>query len=140
VVSAVDGDEEVFVTGHLAIVVRQLLGQLDAGNFDALPAFFTSDAQAVEEIRREWMRSSADIEQYFGQLAASVSDVTSHMNDVHEVSWAETGLVTFWLEQDYVLNEQSQHVSAPTTVVLRRDQADWKVALIHSASLPPDAS
>jgi hypothetical protein len=31
---------------------------------------------------------------------------------------------------------ERQHISMPTTIVLRRSGAEWKVALIHSAPLP----
>ncbi len=60
--------------------------------------------------------------------------------DVHEIAWDDTGLVTCWLEQDYVLNNQPQHISAPTTIVLRRSGNGWRLVLAHSTPLPEGAS
>jgi ketosteroid isomerase-like protein len=120
----------------LTAVVGRMMEDLDSLNFEALPGHFASDAQAVEEIRGRWIRSSGEIADYFKQIAASVTDVNSQLDDIHEISWGDTGVVTCSLEQDYVLDGVPQHVSAPTTVVLRREDGDWKVALIHSVPIP----
>jgi ketosteroid isomerase-like protein len=48
--------------------------------------------------------------------------------------------VTCWLEQDYVLDNQPQHISAPTTIVLRRLGDGWRLVLTHSIPLPEHAS
>jgi hypothetical protein len=53
-----------------------------------------------------------------------------------EVAWDDTGIVTCWLEQDYVLEGKPDHVSAPTTFALHREDGEWKVALVHSVPLP----
>jgi hypothetical protein len=54
---------------------------------------------------------------------------------VHEVVWGDVGLVTFWLEQDYNLEGQRHHISAPTSAVLRWEDEAWKVAVFHSVPL-----
>ena len=77
---------------------------------------------------------------YFRQLASAVQNLHSELRDIHEVAWDDTGLVTCWLEQDYVLNNQRQHISAPTTIVLRRLGNGWRLVLAHSIPLPEDAS
>jgi ketosteroid isomerase-like protein len=124
---------------ELALVVRRLFDDLDRLDFEAVCAYFTTDAQAVEEISRRWMRDSGEIADYFARLKPILSDVKSQLHDVHEVTWGNTGLVTLWLEQSYVLEGQLQQVSAPTTMVLRREHGDWKIALTHSVPMPPDA-
>jgi ketosteroid isomerase-like protein len=40
------------------------------------------------------------------------------------------------IEQDYTLDGESQLISAPTTIVFRRDAGGWKAALFHSIPLP----
>ena len=124
---------------ELALVVRRLFDDLDRQDFEAVRGYFTTDAQAVEEISRRWMRDSDEIADYFTRLTPILSDVKSQLHDVHEVTWADTGLVTLWLEQSYVLEGQLQKVSAPTTIVLRREHGNWKIALAHSVPMPPDA-
>jgi ketosteroid isomerase-like protein len=44
--------------------------------------------------------------------------------------------LTCWLNQDYTLEGSAQHVSAPTTIVFRRVDGEWKLALFHSIPLP----
>jgi ketosteroid isomerase-like protein len=58
------------------------------------------------------------------------------MKDVHEVVWGDAGFLTFWLEQDYTLDGTRHHISAPTSVALRREGGHWKVVLFHSVPLP----
>jgi hypothetical protein len=43
--------------------------------------------------------------------------------------------VTCWLEQDYTLDGDAQHVSAPTTIGFVRIDGGWKVSLFHSIPL-----
>ena len=44
--------------------------------------------------------------------------------------------MTCWLEQNDVLDGQVQHVSAPTSMMFRREDGTWKAVLIHSIPLP----
>jgi ketosteroid isomerase-like protein len=60
------------------------------------------------------------------------------VSDVHETEWGDAAAVTCWLEQDYILEGAPQHVSAPTTLLLRRDGDDWKITLFHSVPRPPE--
>jgi hypothetical protein len=57
----------------------------------------------------------------------------------HSLVLADVGLVTCWLEQDYTYQGKKQHVSTPTTTLLRRSGSDWKLALFHSVPLPEGA-
>ena len=43
--------------------------------------------------------------------------------------------MTCWLEQDLLYAGQPQHVSAPMTIVLRKIDSDWRVAVIHAVPL-----
>ncbi len=127
------------MAAELEPVVRRLFDDFDSLNFDAVRGYITSDAQGVDEISRRWMRGRDEIAGYFAQLGPMLERVDSHLNDVHEVTWGDTGLVTFWLEQSYVLDGQPQQVSAPTTMLLRRENREWKIALIHSVPLPAES-
>ena len=123
---------------ELEPIVRKLFDDLDQADFDALVERAASDVQAVEEINRRWMRNRDELKDYFAQFAPAVSDCKSQLSDIHEVSWGDTGLVTFWLEQSYVLDGEVQHVSAPTSFVFRREGADWKAVLMHSIPVPEE--
>ena len=73
---------------------------------------------------------------YFKTVAGSVTNIRSKLTDVRENTMGDVGIVTCWLEQDYKLGGKSQHISAPTTIVLRRGGGEWKIILFHSIPLP----
>jgi ketosteroid isomerase-like protein len=97
---------------------------------------FAEDAQAVDEITRKWVRGQRGIAEVFAQIEHVIEDIRTGIADVHEEVWDDVGLVTCWIEQDYTLEGKAQHVSSPTTVVLRRENAAWRIALIHAIPLP----
>ena len=119
--------------------VDRLLGLLDAMDVDSLMAMVSDDVQSVDEISRGWSRGREAVESYLSQLKGSVSDVRSRMSDRHEVVWGDVGLVTFVLDQTYTMDGQQQSISAPTSILFRREQADWKIALIHTVPIPEAA-
>ena len=63
-------------------------------------------------------------------------DVRTELRDAEERVWGDTGMLTCWLDQDYTMEGNAQHVSAPTTIVFRREGGEWKLALFHSIPLP----
>ena len=126
-------------TGSLEQEVRRLLELLDALDMKSLAEMLTDDAQSVDEITRGWTRGRAAVEGYLSQLEESVSDVHSQMSDIQETVWGDVGLVTFVLNQTYKMEGLEQSISAPTSIVLRRQNGDWKVALIHTVPIPEAA-
>jgi hypothetical protein len=47
------------------------------------------------------------------------------MSDGHETVWGDAGLVTFVLDQTYTMNGEKRAISAPTSIVLIRENRDW---------------
>jgi uncharacterized protein (TIGR02246 family) len=124
------------MAGELEAVVLEMFDALRRKDADALARFAADDSQGVDEISRRWLRGRDEMTRYIGGLLEMVDDVESKLQDVHEKVYGDVGLVTFWLEQDYTLEGARQHVSAPTTVVLRRMGESWKLALFHSIPVP----
>jgi ketosteroid isomerase-like protein len=118
--------------------VRELFADFDRMDAAAMKAAMTGDAQGVDEISRAWLRDAASFGGYLDGLGQIVSGVRSELRDLHVVTWGETALTTFWLEQDYTMAGTPEHVSAPTTVVLRREPDRWRTALVHSVPLPDE--
>ena len=123
-------------TASLEQIVGRLLELLDAMDVETLGTMVTDDVQSVDEITRGWTRGRAAVESYLSQLEGSVSDVHSRMSDVHEAVWGDVGLVTFVLDQTYTMDGQQQSISAPTSILFRREPGDWKIALIHTVPIP----
>ena len=119
--------------------VSRLLERLDAMDLEGLGAMVDDEVQGIDEIGRRWMRGRPAIEGYLSQLKDTVSDVRSRMSDVQEDAWGDAGLVTFVLDQTYALDGKEQTISAPTSIVFRRQGSDWKIVLIHTVPLPEEA-
>src|SRR5437899_2857403 len=75
---------------------------------------------------------------YIRHVVNMVEDVHTSISNVKETLLGDIGILTCWIEQDYTLEGKAQHVSAPTTVVFRREGNAWKVGLFHSLPLPPE--
>jgi ketosteroid isomerase-like protein len=127
------------VTGELEAVVREFLAALDAQDVERMMQSTTFDVQAIDEISRRWLRGRSEVEGYLRGLAESVSEIRTDVKEVEEHLWRDAGLVTCWIDQEYTLDGERQHVSAPTTIVLRWEADEWKVVLLHSVPLPEAA-
>jgi len=119
--------------------VTGIYDAFDKLDVEAAKERMSSDPQGIDEISRRWLRSRNEISDYMFQLVTQLKDVHTELRDITVKEWGDTGLVTCWVEQDYTLGDTRTHVSAPTTVVVRREDGDWKVALIHTVPLPDES-
>jgi SnoaL-like domain len=124
---------------ELEVIVRQMLEGLDKGDASLAMANIADDVQGIDEISRRWMRGKNELGAYVQQAMGMLSDVHSEMRDVHERVWGDSGVLTCWLEQDYTMEGDRKHISAPTTVVLRRDGGSWQIELLLSLPLPEES-
>jgi ketosteroid isomerase-like protein len=125
--------------GELESVANEFVSALDSMDVDRMMRNSAEDAQGVDEISRQWLRGRDSLDGYLRQLIGAVSDVRTELRDAEERIWDDTGVLTCWLEQDYVLEEKPQHISAPTTIVFRREGGEWKLVLFHSIPLPEES-
>lgn len=128
------------MAGDLEAVTRQMLDALDRSDADGMIRTGAEDIQGVDEISRRWMRGMGEVGGYIRELTGMVQDVHSTIRDVHETTWGDAGILTCWLDQDYVLDGADQHISAPSTLVFRRVGGAWKIVLFHSIPLPPETT
>ena len=126
------------MAGELEEVLLRTMDGLAKGDVSAFVADLSDEAQGIDEISRAWLRGGTAAKDYASGLATMVSDVHTDVNDPHETTWGDTGLLTCWIEQDYTLEGERAHVSAPTTVVFRREGGTWKIVLFHSIPLTDD--
>jgi ketosteroid isomerase-like protein len=124
------------MAGDLEEAAKVLIAALDEMDVDRMMATASDGAQGVDEISRRWLRGRDELDAYLRNLAGAVSDVRTELRDAHEQTWGDTGLLTCWIDQDYSLGGERQHISAPTTMVFRRQGGAWKLALFHSIPLP----
>ena len=124
--------------GELQTALDEFFAAFERGDGDALAAALASDAQGVDEISRRWIRGTDEVRSYVRELISMVADVKTVFSDGHEIIDGDTGVLTCWMDQDYVVEGAKQHVSAPTTVMFKRESGGWKVSLFHSIPLPPE--
>lgn len=115
---------------------RRVFELLDAMDLDGISELLADDAQGIDEISQKWMRGRQTLSDYFDQLKGTVSDVRSRLSDLNAVEWGDIGVVTCLLNQTYTMDGQEENVSAPTSMVFRREGETWKIALIHTVPFP----
>lgn len=124
------------MSGELESVANDFVAALDSMDVDRMMQAATEDAQGVDEISRRWLRGRGELDSYLRELMGAVSDVRTGLRDAEERIWGDTGMLTCWLDQDYTMEGNDQHISAPTTLVFHREGGQWKLALFHSIPLP----
>ena len=124
------------MAGELEKVANDLMAAFDAKDFDLIVESIGEDAQSVDEISRRWLRGEGELDSYLRQMLGAVSGLRSELQDAHEHVWGDVGVLTCWLDQDYTFEGNAQHISAPTTIVFRREGGEWKAVLFHSIPLP----
>jgi uncharacterized protein (TIGR02246 family) len=116
--------------------VHRIFAAVDAMDTQAMSALITDDAQGIDEISKGWMRGRTALEAYFAQLAQVVDDVKSTVRDVRADDWGDAGVVTCVVDQTYTMEGERQQITAPTSLSLRREDGEWKIAVFHSVPLP----
>ena len=117
-------------------MAQHLFGLVDALDAEAVKALVTDDCEEVDEISRTWRRGRAAIADYFDEVLSAISDVRTEVRDIVNREWADTGVVTCVIDQTYRYEGTMERITAPTTLVLRREGGDWRIALMHTVPLP----
>ena len=114
----------------------EVLRLLDAKDETGIFNLLADDAQIVDELTRRWVRGRHEIGAALRQLFTRVTDLQSTAEDVHVVRWGDIEVETFTLRQVYDLDDATCWVVSPTTLVWRRVDHAWKLALM--SSIPTD--
>jgi ketosteroid isomerase-like protein len=122
--------------GELSNVATDFFAALDALDADRMSQMLTEDVQSVDEGSRRWLRGRGEVHNFLRELMPAVSAVETQLRDANERISGDTGILTCWIDQDYTMNGTPEHISAPTTLILRRDGGAWKLVLWHSIPLP----
>lgn len=126
------------MSDELVRATVQLFESVDRKDIDGVVRGASNAIQSVDELSRQWLRGIDAFGAYIRQLVTIVDDVHTMVGNTQEEVIGDIGLVTCWIEQDYKLEGKQQHVSAPTTLVFRREDGEWKYLLLHSIPLPPE--
>jgi uncharacterized protein (TIGR02246 family) len=120
--------------------VDQLFDALDRLDVEGIESFFDDEAQGVDELSGGWRRGREALHDYFSQItSAGLADVRSTLSDRHTALVGDVAIVTLVLDQTYTLSGEPQAIHSPTSIVLRRREDRWRVALVHSVPVPDQA-
>jgi uncharacterized protein (TIGR02246 family) len=119
--------------------VALLFQAFDSLDIERVETLIADDFQGVDELSGGWRRGRQALHEYLQMVsAAGLSDVRSQLSDVHTTDWGDTALVTAVLDQSYGMGGHIVRLHAPTTIVLRRQDGGWRIALVHSVPLSED--
>jgi ketosteroid isomerase-like protein len=126
--------------GELQAALESMFDAFERGDTETLLASVASQSQAVDEISRKWLRGADEVHNYLRELVSMVSGLKTVVTNGNETIEGDTGVLTCWIDQDYTVDGAAQHVSAPTTVIFKREAGTWRFSLFHSIPLPPEES
>jgi ketosteroid isomerase-like protein len=126
------------MAGELEAIVRNMFDGVDRKDFDAVLRVTDEEVQGVDELSRKWVRGRDEVDKQWRQGLTLVEDIHTELRDVSETTFGEAGVVTCWIEQDYTIDGNAQHISGPTTILFRRRGDRWKMVLFHSIPLSED--
>lgn len=120
-------------------IAGRMLELLDSMDLDGLGAMLTDDAQSVDEITRGWTRGRAAIEAYMSQLKDSVSrcNVADEWRPRSRLGRRWAGHLR--TRSDLYDGRSAAFHLAPTSLLFRFQDGDWKIALIHTVPIPEQA-
>ena len=124
------------MSGELESAANAFIAAIDSLDLERIMRSLGKDVQSVDEVSRQWLRGNDELRSYLAGLVAAVSVVHTELRGAEERVWGDTGLLTCWMEQNYTMDGNPQQISAPTTLVFRREGGEWKLALFHSIPLP----
>jgi ketosteroid isomerase-like protein len=127
------------VGNELESAARELFAALDRKDFGRIVQMSTDDVQGVDEIGRGWLRGRSAMETYLKSLGEQVSNIRSALNELKAVEVGDVGIVTLVLDQEYDMGGQHASIRAPTSLVFRREDGSWRVALLHSVPLAEES-
>ena len=123
------------MAGELESAANAFVAAIDSLDLERIMPTLAQDVQSVDEVSRQWLRGNDELRSYLTRLVAAVSDVRTEIQGAEERIWGETGLLTCWMEQTYTMDGNTEQISAPTTILFRREGGQWKLALFHSIPL-----
>jgi ketosteroid isomerase-like protein len=127
------------VASPLELMARELFEALDRKDFERIVRLATDDVQGVDEISRGWLRGRAAMEVYFKSLGEQASNIRSTLSDIHAVEFGDVGILTLVVDQEYDMGGQRTSIHAPTSIVVRRVDGDWRMVLLHSVPLAEES-
>lgn len=101
-------------------------------------ALLGPDMQAVDGVMRTWKRGLGEIGAHLATLESSLTDEVSTISGMEIREYGDTAVATYTVAQRYTFAGTRHEDVCPTTMVLRRTDGTWKIALFHSVPVPPE--
>lgn len=110
----------------------EFLRLLDAKDESGIVQLLADDAQLVDETTRRWIRGRDAIGAALRIQLSHMADIHSTAEEVHVERWGDVLVETFVLRQVCDLDEAPCYEVSPTTLVWRRIDRAWRLAVIDA--------
>ncbi|MPZ85463.1 MAG: hypothetical protein GEV28_35780 [Actinophytocola sp.] len=118
--------------------VRDAYRAMETVDVDRVRTMLSDDLQAVDGLMRTWKRGLGEVGQHLAALESSLQRWGSELGDMVVRDYGDTAIATYLVEERYSFAGQDYLDVAPTTMVLRRVDGDWKIVLFQSVPMPPE--
>jgi ketosteroid isomerase-like protein len=115
-------------TTHSAEFLRFIDAKDETGIFELL----ADDAQIVDDTTRQWIRGRTEIGEALREALSHEADIQSRIEGRHVERWGDVEVETFVLHEVFDLDGDTCRTVAPTTLIWRRGEHGWRLALWHS--------
>lgn len=119
-------------------VVRGAYEAMETMNTEHVRALLADDMQAVDGLMRTWRRGLGEIGAHLGALESSLERWGSDISDMVVRDYGDTAVVTYTVAEKYSFRGVRYEDLAPSSMVLRRVDGNWKIVLFQSIPLPPE--
>jgi ketosteroid isomerase-like protein len=125
-------------TAEVEDVVRGAYEAMETMDTDHVRALLADDMQAVDGLMRTWRRGLGEIGAHLGALESSLERWGSDISDMEVRDYGDTAVVTYTVAEKYSFQGTRYEDLAPSSMVLRRIDGNWKIVLFQSVPLPPE--
>ena len=110
----------------------EFLRLIDAKDETGIAHLLAEDAQLVDETTRRWIRGREAIGAALREQLSRIADIQSTAREVHVERWGDVEVETFILHQVYDLDDAPCYEVSPTTLIWRRIDRSWRLAVIDA--------
>ncbi len=125
-------------TSDVEEFVRSAYRAMETVDVAKIRTMLADDLQAVDGLMRTWKRGVGEIGQHLSALESSLQRWGSEISDMQVRDYGETAIATYLVEEKYSFQGREYVDVAPSSMVLRRVDGQWRIVLFQSVPLPQE--
>jgi ketosteroid isomerase-like protein len=118
--------------------VRDAYRAMETVDVARVATMLADDLQAVDGLMRTWKRGLGEVGAHLSALESSLQRWGSQLSDMHVQEYGDIAIATYQVEEKYSFQGVDYVDIAPTSMVLRRVDGEWRIVLFQSVPMPPE--